>query len=429
MKMKASVLLILLSFLAFPSLRADRYTDMAQRQLEWLRQGRADSILAHSTAQVKASLPASTVQNLWAGLLMQTGEFRSQKPWRQTPMQGLQVCQSVLVFERASICVQVVLDDNLLLAGLQFLPATAGALEEEPAQADSVAFSERETTIAHGKVSLPATLTLPKGQKGKVPAVLLVAGSGPVDRDGTMGPNRPLRDLAHALAAKGIAVLRYDKRTKVYGAKTAEVSDGGLTYDSEYVEDAVQALRQMAAMEEVDAERLFVIGHSLGGTLAPRIVQRSSVPVRGVIGLAALASPFWETTHRQLRYILQVNGLSEELADRQAREQVERMRKGLPKEYLASQEGYDPLLAADAMGELPVLYVQGGHDYQVTENDLDLWRQAYGENPSAQFRLFPTLDHLMRPQERMAVPADYMKEGRMSEEVIDTIVQFIQAQV
>lgn len=434
--MKKSVLiLLLLAIFSSQPLFADRYTDMAQQMLEWMKQGQADSILAHSTPQVKAAMPATTLQGLWNTVAQQMGELKTQKPWKQTTMQGFQILQSILVFERSSICIQVVLDENLLLAGLRYVPAPAEETapqeektEQETTLANNDAFSEREIVIANGKVSLPGTLTLPRKTTGKVPAVVLVHGSGPNDRDETMGPNKPFRDLAHALAAKGIAVVRYDKRTKVYGQKTAEVSDGKLTLDAEYVDDAVQALRQMAAIEEVDSNRLFVLGHSQGGTLAPRIAIKSFVPVKGIIGMAALARPFWETVNEQLHYILKTSGMTDEKAEKEIKKQLTQMKNALPKEYLASLEEYDPLLAADELGEMPVLFLQGGHDYQVTEADLNLWKSALAENPKAQFQFFPELDHLMRPLQQMAVPADYMAEGKMSNEVIEAIAKFITTQ-
>src|SRR5437868_1155092 len=72
-------------------------------------------------------------------------------------------------------------------------------------------FDEREVTVGKGEWELPGTLGLPKGS-GPFPAVVLVQGSGPQDRDETMGVNKPFQDIAWGLASNGIAVLRYDKR-------------------------------------------------------------------------------------------------------------------------------------------------------------------------------------------------------------------------
>src|SRR6185437_11029464 len=87
---------------------------------------------------------------------------------------------------------------------------------------------------------LPGTLTVPAGD-GPFPAVLLIAGSGPNDRDETIGPNKPFADLARALAMHGIASLRYDKRTFVYG-KNSRVGN----VDDEVTDDALAALQTLA---------------------------------------------------------------------------------------------------------------------------------------------------------------------------------------
>ena len=105
----------------------------------------------------------------------------------------------------------------------------------------------------------------------KVPAVLLVQGSGPTDMDETVGNNKPFLDISQALAEKGIAVLRYDKRTKVYGKKMLKEGAGNITVEDEVIEDAILAANILKNDERIDAKKVYLLGHSLGGMLAPRI--------------------------------------------------------------------------------------------------------------------------------------------------------------
>jgi hypothetical protein len=96
------------------------------------------------------------------------------------------------------------------------------AAYQSPTYAVPAAFREQELIIGQGgEWPLPATLTMPAAGKGPFPAVVLVHGSGPNDRDETLGPNKPFRDLAWGLATQGIAVLRYEKRTREHAAKIA----------------------------------------------------------------------------------------------------------------------------------------------------------------------------------------------------------------
>ena len=286
---------------------------------------------------------------------------------------------------------------------------------------------ERNIVISHDNVSLPGTLTLPDNMTGRVPVVIMIAGSGPADRDETIGPNKPFRDIAQRLANMGIATIRYDKRTKVYGTQTAMVSGGRLDYDTEVTDDVVQALKQAVTLPEADTTRIFLLGHSLGGTLAPRIVTKAQSPVAGIIFMAALARPFWDTVRDQIRYIATTQGLSPTDANKLAEAQAQQLKATLPAEYLKMQEDYDALLTAKQMDKrLRLLFIQGGHDYQVTEEDLNLWKSALqSSHPKAEFRIFPTLDHLMRPLPQMAVPANYFVPGEISHEVTDMIGNFV----
>src|SRR5690606_19348563 len=122
--------------------------------------------------------------------------------------------------------------------------------------------------------ALPGTLALPKGKApgAGFPAVVLVHGSGPQDRDETVGANRPFLDIARGLAAQGIAVLRYDKRTQ---ARPQDFAAGDYTVDDETTNDAITAVAALGAAEGIDPDRIHVLGHSQGAMLAPRIAAHS----------------------------------------------------------------------------------------------------------------------------------------------------------
>ena len=145
-------------------------------------------------------------------------------------------------------------------------------------------FRESDVRVVSGSVSLRGTLTLPLGE-GPFPAVVLLHGSGPQDRDETIGGLRPFQDLAQGLASRGIAVLRYEKRTKVYGKEMAAAGD--ITVKDEVLDDALAALGLLREAAGVDRRRLFVVGHSLGALLAPRIAVLDGA----VAGVVLLASP------------------------------------------------------------------------------------------------------------------------------------------
>jgi len=143
-------------------------------------------------------------------------------------------------------------------------------------------FTEEDVTVGSGQWTFPATLTIPKGT-GPFPAVVLVHGSGPNDRDETYGPNKAFKDIACGLASNGIVLLGYEKRTKQYPQESAAIQN--FTVQDETIDDTLAAVEVSNNSSIVSQSEIFVLGHSLGGMLAPRIALQDS-KIAGLIILA-----------------------------------------------------------------------------------------------------------------------------------------------
>lgn len=292
---------------------------------------------------------------------------------------------------------------------------------------------EREVKFPSGDLQFPATLCLPKELKGKAPLVVLVHGSGPHDRDETIGPNKPFAEIAHALADSGIATLRYDKRTYAFAvAMKANVST--ITLDQEVTDDAVAALHFAATQPEVDATRLFVLGHSLGGTMAPYIAQKYP-KLRGIILLAGAARPIDQVSSEQVRFELKHEGKSDAEIQEVMKKQAERydeMRKapatqmfnGIPAGYMRDWLARDPakLLRESS---IPALVLQGGSDLQVSVADYDLLKAAIAGKPNSEAHLFPSLTHIFAPAPPNQSFADIRNPAHVEPEVTATIAEWI----
>ena len=264
------------------------------------------------TDDMKAALPPGALAAMWAKLLNQAGAYKScgTDP-RVRRIDDKEMVITPCEFERTTIDIQFAFDSAGRISGLVFRPSVrTAAAYTLPSYAKPSSFVEREMTLGSSEWALPATLTIPAGT-GPWPGVVLVHGSGPNDRDETVGANKPFKDLATGLASRGIAVLRYDKRTMVHRAKVATLKD--FTVRQEVIEDAIEAVKALRAQPVIDPKRVFVLGHSLGGMLIPRI-GTADPTIAGLIVLAGAARPLEEAIVAQTRYLTMADGTIRDIA-------------------------------------------------------------------------------------------------------------------
>lgn len=281
---------------------------------------------------------------------------------------------------------------------------------------------------------LPGTLTIPEGE-GPFPAVVLVHGSGPSDRDESIGMLKPFRDIAEDLAGKGIAVYRFEKRTLVYGGIMA--ADRSATLMDESVVDAARAVQMLAGQEKIDPERIFVLGHSLGGTAIPAIdleLKSKSVHARGYILMAPGARRLDEMIRDQYDFLAALMPEAESereavFADLDRLENPDALKEedviaGAYAEYWKWLIGYDAVsLAADI--DVPCLLLQGEEDYQVTMEDYQLFRNATEGMDNWIFKSYPGLVHTFTEGKKAEGPAAYTRNGHVSGNVTADIAEFI----
>ncbi len=379
---------------------------------------------------VKAQMPAAAMEALWSQLTTM-GEPGAWTVAAVQDAQGHRVVDFTTRFGEQPLKLRVAIDGDGLVGGFFILPEEPPPYVP-PAYVDTLQFREETLTVGTPEFPLGATLTIPHGP-GPHPAIVLVHGSGPNDRDETIGPNRPFRDLAWGLASRGIAVLRYDKRTYVHAARM----DASVTVQEEVIDDALSALDTLRAHAAIDSRRIFVLGHSLGGMLAPEIASVDA-QTAGMISLAGSPRTLAGLIIEQLTYlgtlpdnaseqaqarILEFKQAAERVANRTAAPDEPVM--GAPASYFYDMEDRRPAAHA-AVLEVPMLFVQGGRDYQVTERDLQLWRELVGERPDVRYEFFPDLNHLFITGQGLATPTEYVTgSGHVDERVIDAIVSFV----
>ena len=411
---------------ASPVARAEAFFDLLVKQ-------DFAAATAMCTENMAKALPEEKLRQSWATLGAQAGAFRSRESGRAEARQGGHDVWIRAVFERAAFDIRIFVNNDGKIGGLsqRVIPPPSAP----PPYADPSKFTERDVTVGSGEWALPGTLTLPNGQ-GPFPALVLVHGSGPSDRDETLGPNRPFRDLAHGLASRGIAVLRYDKRTRVHGARMAQLRT---TVQQETVDDAALAVSLLTETPGVAADRVFVLGHSLGGMLVPRIAA-ASPEARGFVVLAGAARPLEQAMLEQIDYIARLDDRvtpEEQARIDDMKSLAERVRAltrrdaesnerigGAPASYWLDLRNYDPPAAARNIAR-PMLVLQGERDYQVTMAEFARWSDALAGRPNVTLKSYPALNHRFMAGEGRSVPMEYLLPRHVAEDVIADIAAFV----
>jgi dienelactone hydrolase len=410
----------------------------AREFVDLLVKNRFSEAEARFNDRMKAALPAEKLQQTWQSLVGQVGSLEAVAGTRAEHKDAHETIFVTCQFEKVALDAKVVFDRDHLITGLFFVPTQEASSDwTPPTYAAKDRFDEKEIAVGTGEWQLPGTLALPIGQ-GPFPALILVHGSGPQDRDETLGPNKPFRDLAWGLASKGIAVIRYDKRTKVHAAKLAAVRD--LTVQHEVIDDAVAAAAAARATDKIDPRRVFILGHSLGGYLVPRILAGDH-RITGAILMAGSARPMQQLILEQIDYIAHSDGtVSKEEAAKidEIKADLARLEApsfsaasppvfGVPASYWIDLRTYQPVTAAKAI-DRPMLILQGGRDYQVTRTDFSLWENGLKTRKNVRLRLFPDLNHLFIAGTGKSTPEEYGVEGKhVAPEVVDEIAGWIAA--
>ncbi len=383
-------------------------------------------------ATMASALPADELRAVWQALEASDGAFAGAADVRVHEAGALHVVEVVCAFARGKKTLRVVFDREHAVAGLFVQPAETTAWSA-PAYARPDAFEEHEVTVGAAP-ALPGTLTVPKGA-GPFPAVVLVHGSGPCDRDESVGAAKPFKDLAWGLASRGIAVLRYEKRSRHAPA-------GIVTQRDEVESAAHDAIELLLRTPRIDPKRVFLLGHSQGGYLAPRIAE-ANPRLAGVVILAGSTRSVVDSVIEQLAYFMTLSPGDDALRAKVEEARAFKQRVEAPElradedlafplggsmkaAYFLDVRGYDPPAIAKKLG-CPLLVLQGERDYQVTMKDFDGWRAALEARPLATLKTYAPLNHLFVSGSGAPGPAEYETPGHVDAQVVDDIAAWIAA--
>ena len=304
---------------------------------------------------------------------------------------------------------------------------------------------EERIIVGQGtKYPLKGLLTLPDDTTKPVPAVVFVHGSGASNMDEKVGKLTPFKDLARGLARHGIASVRYDKRSFAHGFKLLMDKSQDVTVKIETIDDAILATELLKKDSRIDSERVFIIGHSMGGMLAPRIDAEGG-NYRGLIIMAGSPRKLEEIILDQNEAALRsTKGLVNlivkkqvgkfatmfegmyELSDEEAKKK--KMGGGTTLYYF-KEMGEHPASDYLTVCDKPILILQGEKDFQATaEKDFAAYKQLLDGKENVTFRLYENLSHAFVPSvygNLMKAKQEYNVEQHISETVIGDIATWI----
>ncbi|TNE51771.1 MAG: alpha/beta fold hydrolase [Deltaproteobacteria bacterium] len=410
-------------------------------------EGRYKKAVAMMHPRMKAALDDARLKLMVDGLKLQLGDFKSLGDVKMGSHGVFHFGLVTVHFSRKSLIWRVVVDGKGQVAGLQFLPtkkrpsgSKSKKSERVPPYAKRSLFHETSVVIGT-KWKLKGTLSTPK-TKGLKPAVILVHGSGPHDQDETIGPNKVFRDVAWGLASQGVTVLRYTKRTRALRAqfkKNKKLASAMADVENEVTDDVGHAIALLKSIKGVDPNRIFVLGHSLGGMLAPAIAVKYP-SLAGIILMAGAYRPLEELVLDQYLYIFSSDGKiskGERKILKELMKMIITLRSNLtlktptkklplhiPAKYWLSLQRNDPAKLITKVKQ-SVLVLQGGRDYQVTVEDFNLWKKALKGRKDVKFHLYPSLNHLFITGKGPSLPGEYGKPGFVHGPMIKDVATWV----
>ena len=432
----------------------DYYNERAEAFIAATARGDYDAAAAMFDETMTLAFGTAGLQDGWATIIELAGEFVEVHEIQNAEADGYYVSGVIMRHNNIGFAWNIVFSEDGQIAGLHTggtIPLPDATLDSQNPQSPTPreGFTDYPITVGdETDFPLSGIMSMPDNASGTVPAVVLVHGSGPHDMDLSIFSNKPFRDIAEHLAASGIAVIRYDKRSFAHGANMMQQFGGSATVFHETIEDAILAAEMLKADTRVDENRVFIAGISMGGMLAPRIHAEGG-NFAGIISLAGSPRSIHDISYSQQMLMVELmeegdakdNALA--LLDRAAYDAAIAELLNLPDEEAINTptgvggvsayyyKDWDRTPTSEyVMGiNAPFLIMQGSEDFQVlADEDFIAWQELLEGRENATFKLYEGLNHLFMPSSGRNI-ADFQEEyrvaGHVDGQVLSDITEWI----
>ena len=416
---------------------SDDIFENANTFMNYFKEYNSNGIYAMGSENFKKSVEKKVISEQNKGLKKQFGDVKSFSDLRLVFDSGYKTILAYTEFEKGNYDVRISFSgDGKYIEGYSLQESV---IDGERVNTDK--YSGEAVSFESDSNKINGTFVSPKGETEKVPVVILLQGSGSSDRDETIyGLNKPLRDIAEGLAEHGIASLRYDKRTYTYGYELTTEEIENLSVDEEYTNDLTAAIEYLKSRNEVDMDRLFILGHSLSGYLIPYFYEKEPM-IKGGISLAGtIGETFEDLMKYQYEYLANYDNKvtkEEKTVLDEFNKEYELVKKlkdgemvsqsiilGVGQKYWSFFNNYDGVNEWKKVSE-PTLILQGERDYQVPMDNFDLYKDELASKDNFKFKSYKKLSHLFMEGSKNPTPNDYTKQSKVDKEVIEDIANWI----
>ncbi len=414
------------------------YESLTRTVCNALQKGQPDKLLVLFDSAGMAKLTRGYMVNILSSTLKEKGKPKVLPGYWEDEEGCKTRTASLLRFGRETLMLYILFNDHKQIQQVKFdKPAEQPFYLLQGYKGLAEVTNLYETLQTRDGLTLRGNVTFSDTAK-KLPIVIFVHGSGPNDRDETMGPNKCFRDLAQGLAQKGIAGFRYDKRTYAYQFDMKPRSDSITLYE-ETINDAIDAVKRVKQWSFVDTNRVFVVGHSLGSMCAPKIAELGP-GIRGIVMMAGPVTSLIDIIPQQVKYLAHLDDTvttQEEMQINTITWMVDKIKSSKPgakstmlmgasEVYWQSIKDYNQVETAQKL-TLPIFILNGERDYQVPMQEFKAWKDKLKDKPNVSFKSYPGLTHLFMPgvEGSKPGPQDYEKPQHIPQYVVDDLADFI----
>jgi uncharacterized protein len=433
-------IILLLSLILSQTITSQNCESLTKKFMYHMQRAEFDSCQTFYDTSLTNKVSVEMMKGMWSQMSGFLGEYSGYSDLTIEKKDSTELNSVRCNFEKTKLDLFLTYNTSHKLIGMFFKPAKNKMAYVEPSYVKTSKFYESKLSVKTGTYSMPGVLCIPNNIDNP-PVAILLAGSGPNDKDESVGPNKPLKDIATGLASQGIATFRYDKRTLTYGSQFAkEPEKNGI--NEEVIEDALSAIALLKKNPLFAKSKIIIVGHSLGAMCAPLIAKRAK-GLNGIVLMAGNARSLEDVVLEQYNYLFGLDSV--DIAEKKEIEkytaQLKNLKdpkllakaeaKDLPLEvhryYWQSIKAYNQVEVAKKIKQ-PILILQGESDYQVTMTDFNLWKEALSSNKKNQFISYPLVNHLFAEGAKKSTPADYEKQSSVLEKVIKDLSAWIKTQ-